>query len=502
MATTSTLDVSHRIGAYGQMELRWELPASLWGGTYEMRKKGQKYLPADEKESPAAYTSRLNRSFLFNGFKKTVNTMVGKVFSKPIIMKDDNPTALKDWAEAVDSEGRRLDLFAEDVFREALKWGLCHVFVDMPKMPANATLADEKAMNAKPYWNKVIPQHLIGWQSIKVGAIDVLTSIRIWEEYTEADGDYGEKKVQRIREVTRTEYKIWELRPVVTAGKKSTRTEWQMIETGPMTLGYIPLFTIYTQREGFMLGSPPLEDLCWINVAHWQSSSDQRHILHVARVPILFGSGLGDSADKIIVGPNRMIAGPESSDLKYVEHSGKAIESGREDLKDLESQMKIMGLELLLPNTSGGGQTATAKSLDYADVNSPLQFMAIALQDALEAGLQITADWMKIGQAGSLKVNTDYGITLRDAADVQALIQARIAGEISDETFWTELKRRNILSEDFDVNKEKSLLKQEQDAAAAEAKALAEAQAAAKPPAQQPGAARGGTPGVGSDVQQ
>lgn len=499
MATTTTTNVSHRISAYGQMELRWDLPASLWGGTYEMRKKGQKYLPPDEKESGAAYTSRLNRSFLFNGFKKTVNTMVGKVFSKPIIMKDDNPQELKDWAESVDSEGRRLDLFAEDVFRESLKWGLCHVFVDMPKMPANATLADEKAMNAKPYWNKVIPQHLIGWQSIRIGAVDVLTSIRIWEEYTESDGDYGEKTIQRIREVTRTEYKIWELRPVVTAtGKKTGRDDWQMVETGPMTLGYIPLFTVYTQREGFMIGSPPLEDLCWINVAHWQSSSDQRHILHVARVPILFGSGLGDSADKIIVGPNRMIAGPENSNLQYVEHTGKAIESGREDLKDLESQMKIMGLELLLPNTSGGGQTATAKSLDYADVNSPLQFMALALQDALERGLQITADWMKVGPAGSLKVNTDYGITLRDAADVQALIQARIAGEISDETFWTELKRRNILSEDFDPVKEKSLIKKETEAAAAEAKAMMEAKAAATPP----GAAKGGTPAVGSDVQQ
>ena len=498
---TTTVDVSHRISAYGQMQLRWDLPEALWGGTYAMRKKAQKYLPQDEKETDPAYVNRLNRSFLFNGFKKTVNTMVGKVFSKPIILKDDNPQQLKDWAESVDSEGRRLDLFAEDVFREALKWGLCHVFVDMPKMPANATLAMEKELNAKPYWCKVTPQNLIGWQSIKVGAKDVLTSIRIYEEYVEADGDYGEKKVQRIREVTRTEYKIWELRPIVKAGKPTSNEEWQMVETGTMTLGYIPLFTVYTQREGFMIGSPPLEDLCWINVAHWQSSSDQRHILHVARVPILFGSGLGENADKIIVGPNRMIAGPESSDLKYVEHSGKAIESGREDLKDLESQMKIMGLELLLPNTSGGGQTATAKSLDYADVNSPLQFMALALQDALETGLQITADWMKIGTAGSVKVNTDYGITLRDAADVQALIQARIAGEISDETFWTELKRRNILSEDFDMNKEKELIKKETEAAAAEAMAMMKAKAEATPPPA-PGAAKGGTPAVGSDVQK
>lgn len=490
-------DVSNRITAYGQMERRWELPTALWGGTDAMRKKNRKYLPQDPEETYEAYASRLERSFLFNGFKKTVNTMVGKVFSKPLVLKDDVPQQLKDLSESIDPEGRRIDVFAEDVFRDALKYGLCHIFVDMPQVPPGATLAQEQEIGARPYWVKVTPQQLIGWKSRKVGSRQILTSIRMFEQVVEDDGDYGEKEVQRIREVYLTPsgtvaYRLWVLTNKMDArGRRRPEMEWQITEQGNMSIPYIPLFTVYTQRESFMLATPPLEDLCWINVAHWQSSSDQRHILHVARVPILFGNGLGENADKIVVGPNRLIAGPEGSDLKYVEHAGHAINSGRDDIKELESQMKIMGLELLLPNTSGGGQTATAKSLDYADVNSPLQFMAWSLGDTLEACMQCTADWMKLGEGGSIKVNTDYGITLRDSADVQALIQARLGGEISDETFWAELKRRNILSEDFDAVAEKARLEEEreEDLERMEDEAAVTLETA-----------NGGVPNVGSDV--
>jgi len=35
-----------------------------------------------------------------------------------------------------------------------------------------------------------------------------------------------------------------------------------------------------------MQAKPPLLDLAWLNVEHWQSASDQSNILHVARVPI------------------------------------------------------------------------------------------------------------------------------------------------------------------------------------------------------------------------
>lgn len=490
-ATTSTLTGQPNPGResrnYQEMALRWHLPETLMGGTHAMRAAGTLYLPQDDKESDVSYAARLNRSFLLNGYARTVRSMTGKPFSKPIVLREGAGPQLAELTEDIDKEGRKLNLFMEEVFKTAMNYGLSHILVDMPKSSvANPTLADDLREKRRPYWVHVKPRQLIGYRSKRVGSQQVLTSIRIRETTMEDDGDYGERQVVRVREVTLTSYTVWRQET------RDNQTAWVVEDTGPMTLGFIPFFTVYTNRTGFQLATPPLEDLAWMNVAHWQSSSDQRNILHAARVPILFSSGLGEEASKLIIGPNRHIQGPENSTMSFVEHSGAAIGAGRQDLLDLEDNMRLMGLELLMP-MNGGGQTATAKALDYADVNSPLQFMALGMQDTIDLALWASAQWMRNKETAKVKVNTDFGITLRDAADVQGLIQARIAGEISRETFWRELKRRNILADDFDEKAELILVKKEEEDALK--------QAAETFKNRVPGTAPGGVPGIGSDVK-
>jgi len=486
IATNAAADPGYESRTYSEMSQRWHLPETLMGGTTAMRAAGARYLPQDDKESDGAWAARLHRSFLFNAFRKTVRGMTGKVFSKPILLKEDVPQAIAEMCEDVDREGRKLNLFAEEVFQTAMEYGLSHILVDMPESTVpNPTLADDIREKRRPYLVHIKPRALIGFRSRKVGSQQVLTAIRIKEVTMEEDGAYGEREVIRVREITQTSWTLWVQDP--------KDGSWALEKEGPMTLGLIPLVTVYTNRTGFMLAEPPLEDLAWMNVAHWQSSSDQRNILHVARVPILFSSGLGEDADKLIIGPNRHIKGPENSKMGYVEHTGAAIDSGRNDLLDLQDYMRLMGLELLMP-LNGGGQTATAKSLDYADANSPLQSMAMSLQDKLDLALHYAALWMKLPSGGHTKVNTDFGITLRDAADVQGLIQARMGGLISSETFWAELKRRNILSEDFDPAAETILLDEETKADLE--RALTTMRAKTTPPETAPG----GVPNIGSDV--
>lgn len=473
---------------YSEMSRRWPLVEALMGGTTAMRAAGETYLPRDDKESTGNYEARLQRSFLLNAFARTVRSMTGKPFSKPIVLREGAGPRLTAITEDIDREGRKLNLFMEEVFRTSMQYGLSHILVDMPKSTkTNPTLADDIRENRRPYWVHVKPRQLIGYRSVRVGSQQMLTSIRIKETTMENDGDFGEKEVLRIRQITLTDYTIWRQDQ-----DGNGQSIWVQEDTGPMTLGFIPFFTVYTGRVGFQLANPPLEDLAWMNVAHWQSSSDQRQILHTARVPILFSSGLGEEADKLIIGPNRHIQGPENSTMSYVEHSGAAISSGRQDLLDLEDNMRLMGLELLMP-MNGGGQTATAKALDYADINSPLQFMALGMQDVIDLALWASAKWMNIDETAKVKVNTDFGITLRDAADVQGLIQARIAGEISRETFWRELKRRNILADDFDEKAELILVQKEEEEALKRMNEQFKNRV--------PGAAPGGTPGIGSDVK-
>jgi hypothetical protein len=90
------------------------------------------------------------------------------------------------------------------------------------------------------------------------------------------------------------------------ASDKDEDGEWVLHAEGTTTLPTSRSRRSISTAPGFMTGEPPLEDLADLNVAHWQSQSDQRNILHVARVPILFGAGFDERAATLVVGAGTM----------------------------------------------------------------------------------------------------------------------------------------------------------------------------------------------------
>ena len=238
-------------------------------------------------------------------------------------------------------------------------------------------------------------------------------------------------------------------------------TTLAIIEQGMNTLGVIPLNTLYTNQIGFMMGQPWLEDIAQLQVAHWQSDSDQRNLLHVARVPILFAKGFGDEDThfQLSIGSASFMKGPSSADLKYVEHSGKGIEAGRNDLKDIEERIQFLGLEAMMKRPSGE-ITATQSAIDSSESNSSLGMISQELENTLEGMLDFFALWMEMPEdsGGSLTVFKDFGVEMADAKDIEVLLKAKQAGEISQLTFLKEIKRRGLLAEDFNPQTEIDLL--------------------------------------------
>ena len=441
----------------------WALPMALVGGTNAMRKAETQFLPQEEAESEKAYHNRLKRTYLFNGFAKTVEDLTGKVFAKPLVLQGDVPTQIRGvydaegkkvvtpgYAENIDLTGRHLNNFACDVFKAGMQTGIEYVFVDMPPAIEDATRKQEQDAGVRPYMVHVRPQNLLGWQARSIGGVMTLTQVRMYEVTAEIDPDdrFQEIDVERVRVVNYDPGVgvTWELyrKP---EGKESE--EWVLEDTGTMSVSRIPLVPIYLNRVDFMRGECPLRDLADLNLAHWQSTSDQRNILHVARVPILFASGFGED-DSLVVGANSFTASSnEAAKLTYVEHSGSAIGSGRDDLKDLEFQMQVFGLQLMIPRPNG--QTATGEVIDEARMTSALAMMADSFKDGFELALGFMAEFDGLGMdaGGSIQVNKDYGVSLRNAEDIKSLIAMVNANLISRETFWSEMKRRGFLPEDF-----------------------------------------------------
>ncbi len=443
---TKRKDPSKTSGAHDTMKPRLALVNALMGGTEALRAAGETYLPRHEAETQKNFENRLGRATLVNYFKRSVKSLVGKPFSNAIVVGEDMAPQLSALVEDIDHEGNHLNVFAQQSFESGLSKGITHILVEYPNTQAAdvQTLADEQAINATPYFIQIEPENILAaYAEIRNGA-EVLTHVRIYETETLRDG-FEETVIERVRILEPRTWQLW---------RKMSDKRWELEEDGATSLDYIPLVTFYADKNGFMEALPPLIDLAYLNLAHYQSSSDQSNILTVARFPILAGSGLNSEEAIQKIGPRQMLNSVnENGKFYYVEHTGKAIEAGREDLKAMEEQMSILGIELL---KKSGDATATAKAIDSAENLSMLQALILIYSDMLEQAFAIAAEYMGLGEesVGSIKINSDFGLSMDDAVDIPAIAAARASGDISRAAYLKELQRRGTLSEDYDAEKD------------------------------------------------
>jgi len=448
----SDLDSPDQISAavLRQRELT-DLPQALMGGTPAMRKAAEKYLPREPKESDAAYRARLSRSVLTNIFAQTVSSLVGRVFSKPISFGDDMPKRYTALAENIDGHGNSLNVFARHFLASALANGLAHVYVHFPRLPKGATQADAREIGARPMFRLVQHDSVLGFRTETINGVETLTQLRLLEEIDQPSGEFGENTVQHIRVIERGGWRVFE---------KQDKS-WAEIEQGEFSTPGINLVTLYAgNKTGCLECEPFLSDLAYLNLAHWQSNSDQRNILRFARVPLMLASGFAeeDLDDQFEIGPSRLIVSSSAdAKIEFVEHSGRAIEAGRQDLLDLEERMASFGVSMLTKRP--GNQTATGRAIDSAESTSVLATVAQALEDALEQAFVLASKFMFPAEpSGSLTVFKEFSISDRATAEIDQLVKLRTSGNISRETLLAEFKRRGVLADDFNPAADADLL--------------------------------------------
>ena len=443
--------VNKRSNAMAKMVEAAEKGRALMGGTDTMRDAGKTYLPKFKAELDADYKARLDSSWLFNGMRKTVKDMTGRVFTKPITIVEGSDR-IKDFATDINMQGQDLSAFASDVFKDAFVPGISFIMVDAPRREGETTRAAAASLGLRPYMVHLRVEDILGFKTEQFNNVLALSMLRIMESVTEDDpkDEFTQINVDQVRVLTR------EVNTVsVRIYRKNDKDEWLVVDEYQTNAEEITVIPFYAQRTGFFMAEPVLEDLADVNIAHWQSQSDQRHILHFARVPILFASGRGDD-EPLIISANQAVTSinPEAS-LEWVEHSGAAIGAGRTDLQDLQYQMQALGLQLLVASH----ETATGAVLDSAKETSTLSMMADNLKDALEQALE----WMAFyagdpEQNITVDVNKDFGIVPLTAQEVQVMQADVNLGLLSKEAYYAERKRRGFLNPDLDTQTDMDII--------------------------------------------
>lgn len=424
---------------------------ALMGGTTAMRKAGETYLPKFEAEGKEAYNARLESSWLFNGYRKTSRDMTGRVFDKPVELAEGASQRLIDWCTNVDMQGRDLSTFAREVFEDGLSGcGVSYIMADAPPREGEVTKEQARASNLRPYLVHLRVEDVMGWRAETIDNVTTLTQIRIMETISEPDpeDEFDEVEIAQVRVLDLIEGAVY----VRLFRESADGAQWvQYGEAYASQAKEITVIPFYANRKGFFIGAPLLDDLADVNIAHWQSQSDQRNILHFARVPILFGSGRQDDEPLVISAGMAVTAAAPDAKLQWVEHSGQAIGAGRQDLKDLEFQMETHGLQLLV---TSGAQSATGEVLDAKKETSTLAMTADALKDALEQALIWMAEYGGEDAAVEVNVNKEFGTAMLTAQDVTALLSAVNTGNLSKATFLREMSRRGFIRDDLNPDEE------------------------------------------------
>lgn len=425
------MPVNTKSKQFKDLEDDLELVSALWGGTRAMRDAGKTYLPQEPGEENEDYKVRKNRSTLTNIFRKTINTYAGRIFSEPVTIEGQE--RLDDFEENVDLEGRDFHRFGYDLARFTLRDGLRFIVIEAPIADGVETKADDRIAGIRPYFIDVDARNVLGLKVDTSGSQTVITQFRMIETVHEGGDEFVQDAIDQIRVIEPNQVSLY---------RKNAKGDWHLYDTIITSVGFVAVVPVFSDRQGFMESQPPLMDLAWLNIEHWQKSSDQSNILHVARVPILHWSGYkpmidadGNSVD-LTVSANTMAksADPQAK-LTYVSiESGSGIDAGRQDLIDIENRMVALGAEFVTPNKSGD-MTATEKAIDESGDISELSAFAQNLKDSLTVAMGMVADMLGTTFTGEINLNTDLGI-MTTPVNMEEVIKMRAMGDISREGMY------------------------------------------------------------------
>lgn len=440
------LDPSIPSPEYSALAGSIRLPTALMGGTKAMRAAGTEFMPKEEGERNKDYQARLNRSFLFGGFERTISILSGEVFDKPVTMLEDTPNAVLDLAGNIDKAHNDITRFSKTFLEKAIINGSGHIFVDADRPPVDddgnplkTNAGQDLALGRRPYFKHVPAGDLL---ECRFDDNNEIYRARIRESVWIDDGAFGGEYVSQIRVLTPGEWVVW---------RHDKKREWFIYSFGRSPLQGIAIASLYTGKMvSSFTAKPPLTGLAELNQQHWVSSSDQNNILHICRVPMNFGKCLNMEANgDVIVSPGNLLTTENpDGDLKVVEHSGKAMADGWKDQERLEMLMSLWGLDLIANNRSGD-VTATEKAMNTAKTGSFLNSVAIDCQDCLNTAFGFMSEMLKVEHTGGAVINTDFSLALSNFTS-SMLVTAFDKRLLDRSTVIDELKRRGDIGEKVD----------------------------------------------------
>lgn len=433
----------------------WEIMKAVTLGTEYLRENSESFLPIEPREDYAAYLGRVNRAVFSPVTQRLVRAAAGLILRKPISLVGD-PYWTDVFAKDVDGCGSDLDEYARRLLICSLTYGQAHTLVDFPAPNGARSLAEERELNRRPYWIEIDPSNIYGWRLDREVNYGRLIQIRIKERAVVPDGDFGEKVYDQIRVIEPGRYRVFrqvESAKYMNGGfpypnafdATDATSDYEQVESGSFSLGEIPLVTTYSGKTDTLTSKPPLLDIAYLNLAHFQRQADLIHSLHIASQPILVMEGWDDQTKDVAVSVNYAMATAPGNKIYYVEPAASAFQAQSDEIRELQMQMATLGISTL-SQQKFVAESADARRLDRVDTNSMLSMVSMDIEQALQKSFNLAADYVGI-EPPEVKLNRDFDIDRLIGQDITALTALFGQGVLDRDEFRQILVQGEILSD-------------------------------------------------------
>jgi hypothetical protein len=300
------------------------------------------------------------------------------------------------------------------------------------------------------------PTNLYGWRLDRESNYGNLIQVRIGEKAVLPDGQFGEKVFDQIRVIEPGRYRVFrkkeQIEEMYDVSDNSVTGDFEMgsadkdykqVESGSFSLGEIPLVTIYSGKTDNLVSKPPLLDIAYLNLAHFQRQADLIHSLHVASQPLLVMEGYDDQTKDLAISVNYAMATQPGNKIYYVEPASSAFDAQSAEIKELQMQMATLGISTL-SQQKFVAESADARRLDRVDTNSMLAMVSMELEQKLQKAFNLSADYVGI-EPPEVKISRDFDIERLIGQDITALTSLFDQQVIDREEFRDILVQGEVL---------------------------------------------------------
>lgn len=432
---------------------KWQLIEDCLGGSEVVKQKGVAYLPmpnASDKstENTTRYENYKSRAVFYNVTRRTLDGMVGQVFSRDPICSI--PEAMRIIKENCDGAGVTLDQQSKLALNNVMAYGRGGLLVDYPNVEKPATVQELKEGLIRPTIVLYGPKDVINWRYRTVGAVSLLDLVVIKENALASDDGFEVKSELR-----------WRVLRLNSAGEytveifKYDELKQEFVSQGTYTpkdgkgraWREIPFKFIGVMNNDASPDQPPTYDLAVINIAHYRNSADYEDSCYMVGQPTPVFSGLTQQwVDQVLKGEIKL--GSRAAVLLPVGGKAELLQVSEnsmpfEAMAHKERQMVALGAKLITQQNVQRtlGEAQLEESTEASILSTATKNVSIAYTQALKWAARFYGTEQ---EEIEYSLNTDYPASRLSPNDRNQLILEWQAGAITFGEMRAGLRRGGV----------------------------------------------------------